>query len=63
MEVLARAKEKNPSLGVIMITGVVDEEVIHLARQMGADDYITKPLDLNHLEKSVWLKILGLMAN
>ncbi len=63
MEVLAQAKEKNPNLGVIMITGVMDEEVIRLARQMGADDYITKPLDLNYLEKSVWLKILSLMAN
>ncbi len=56
MEVLAKVKAKNPELKVIMITGVRDEEVAQKAIGLGADDYITKPVDLESLEKSIWLK-------
>jgi len=62
MEVLAKAKAMDPYLKVIMITGVKDEDVAQNAREMGADDYITKPLHLDSLEKGVWLKVLELMA-
>lgn len=63
MEILARAKALNPRLGVILITGVLDEETGRRALGMGADDYLTKPIDLNYLEMSVWVKVLALTGN
>jgi len=42
---------------VIMITGVQEDEIARVALQAGAFDYITKPVDLVYLEKSLWSKI------
>ena len=63
MEILARAKALDPHLGVIMITGVMDEDIGRQALGMGADDYLTKPVDLNYLEMSLWVKLLALSGN
>jgi DNA-binding response OmpR family regulator len=57
LEVLRQAKVLDPALGVIMVTGLQEEEVGREAMQAGAFDYITKPLDLQYLEKSLWYKI------
>jgi DNA-binding NtrC family response regulator len=38
---------------VIMITGFTEKEPAVQAKQLGAYDYITKPLDLNRLEVSI----------
>ncbi|MBI4530715.1 MAG: response regulator [Candidatus Latescibacteria bacterium] len=58
MEVLPLIKEINEKIGIIMITAVRDVETGRKALSMGADDYITKPFDLNYLETSVMAKIL-----
>ena len=57
LEVLRAAKAIDPAVGVIMVTGVHDEEIGRQAMQEGAFDYITKPLDLQYLEKCLWYKV------
>jgi len=57
LEVLRQAKEIDPAVAVIMVTGIREEEVGREALQAGAFDYIVKPLDLQYLEKSLWYKI------
>ena len=64
LEYLPQIKQKLPSAKVIMVTGVEDKETIEAARELGADDYITKPLILEYLENTVMKKIkeLGILA-
>lgn len=62
IEVLRRVKEVDVAIGVIMITAVKDEEIGKQALQMGANDYITKPLDLEYLETSVLAKIAMMLG-
>lgn len=57
LEVLKRVREIDREVGVIMVTAVNEEETGRQALQMGAFDYITKPLDLKYLERSLWVKI------
>jgi CheY-like chemotaxis protein len=52
-QVMEEAKSILPDLGVIMVTAVQDEAVAERAIKAGAFDYITKPIDLLYLEKSV----------
>ncbi|MGB2599757.1 MAG: response regulator [Candidatus Omnitrophota bacterium] len=60
VDVLKEIKELEPKTKVIMMTGVKDEEIMNRTRDLGADDYITKPFSLSYLEKVVALKILKL---
>lgn len=57
LEVLKRVREIDHEVGVIMVTGVMEEETGRQALQLGAFDYITKPLDLKYLERSLWVKL------
>ena len=57
LEYLPQIKQKLPSAKVIMVTGVDDEESIETAKQMGAEDYITKPLVLEYLQNTVLAKV------
>ena len=57
LEVLREAKAIDPAVGVIMVTGLHEEAVGRQAMRDGAFDYITKPLDLQYLERSLWYKI------
>ncbi len=57
LEVLRQAKAIDPAVGVIMVTGIQEEETGREAMRAGAFDYITKPLDLHYLENSLWYKI------
>jgi len=57
LEVLKRVREIDREVGVIMVTAVNEEETGRQALQMGAFDYIIKPLDLKYLERSLWVKI------
>lgn len=54
LAVLRQAKAIDPTVSVIMLTGVVDEDIGRQALQAGAFDYVTKPVDLKHLERVVW---------
>jgi len=40
-----------------MVTAVNKDETGRQALSLGAFDYITKPLDLKYLERSLWYKI------
>ncbi len=57
LEVLRRVREIDHEVGVIMVTAVNEEETGNQALQMGAFDYITKPLDFQYLERTLWVKL------
>ena len=54
---LKKIKDSHPKLKVIMVTAVETQEKIEEAMRLGADNYITKPLSLEYLEKDVQDKI------
>ena len=62
MRVLKQIKEKHPNVKVIMVTALETREKIEEAMRLGADNYITKPLSLEYLEKDVQQKITQLTS-
>jgi len=60
IEVLREVKERYPYMKVIMVTAVESTERIEEAFRLGADNYITKPLSLEYLERDVRTKIAKL---
>jgi len=58
LQVLEKIKEIAPSMEVIMVTSMADEDIALSSLKKGACDYITKPIDLNHLENVIDLKML-----
>ncbi|MBI2081875.1 MAG: response regulator [candidate division NC10 bacterium] len=61
IEVLRRIREIDPEMGVIMVTAVNEEDMGRKALELGAFDYIVKPLDLKYLERSVWYKVTTML--
>lgn len=57
IEVLKQAKEKEPALRVIMITGQAETEFQEEASRAGADDYVKKPFTLEYLGGEVMNKL------
>ena len=57
LQTLKKIKELYPRVKVIMVTAVETQEKIEEAMRLGADNYITKPLSLEYLEKDVQDKI------
>jgi two-component system response regulator (stage 0 sporulation protein F) len=53
IEVLRELRKSNPSVKVIMVSGVEDEETIKEANALGVIGYIHKPFILEELEKIV----------
>ena len=60
IETLKKIREIDKDVSVVMVTGVKDEDVVKEALDAGADDYITKPLSLEYLDKVVLLKFMNL---
>ena len=60
IETLKEMKTIDKDIVVIMVTGEKDDDVMKKAQEAGADDYITKPLSLEYLEKVVLLKFVNL---
>ena len=60
IETLKQIKAIDKDIVVIMVTGEKDDDVMKKALDAGADDYITKPLSLEYLEKVVLLKFINL---
>lgn len=58
MEVLKCIREFNKKIGIIMVTAVMDEDIAKSAMKLGADEYITKPIDLEHLEMNVLVDLI-----
>ncbi|HEY2932275.1 MAG TPA: response regulator [Acidobacteriota bacterium] len=57
LEALKKIKQINKEIGVIMVTAMEDEKLGSTALNLGAFDYIVKPLDLNRLQNLVWTKL------
>lgn len=55
LELLQRIKEKHhqPPPVVMMITAYGDEENYNKAMALGADDFLTKPVDFTHLKETI----------
>lgn len=56
-ELLKEVKTLRPSLAVFMSSAYTDTERQSLAKELGADDYITKPVDFNTLKDKI-LKLI-----
>ena len=57
LEVLRQIKEIDPAVSVIMVTAANEEAIGRQAMELGAFDYIVKPLDLPYLEQILWYKL------
>ena len=57
LEILNRIKEMSPSTDVIMITGLIEHEIGLESREQGAFEFVTKPIDFQHLEFLLYFKI------
>lgn len=53
VDYLPRIRTAAPQTSIVMITGVDDKEKIAECKKLGADDYVTKPLVLENLEKTI----------
>ena len=62
IETLKEIKKIDPRIAVIMITAVVDEELANRAIELGAYDYITKPIDIDSLETRVMVKMIDILV-
>ena len=62
IDVLKEIKKIDPTTGVIMITAVTDHELAKRTLELGAYDYITKPVDLDYLENVVMVMIVALLS-
>lgn len=57
IETLKEIKKIDPSIGVIMVTAAIDEDLAKRALEIGAFEYITKPINLHYLENVVLVKM------
>ncbi|MCD6583953.1 MAG: response regulator [Candidatus Omnitrophica bacterium] len=54
---LKRIKEIDPRVGVIMVTGLKDEDTFNEAKKLGAHEYVVKPFDLDYLDTCVLVRL------
>lgn len=62
VETLKKIRALDPKIGMIMITAFSDEATAKKCIELGAFDYITKPISLDYLEKAVILKLLKIRS-
>ena len=60
IETLKKIREFDKDSAIIMVTGVKDDDIVKEAMDLGANDYITKPLSLDYLDKVVLSKFISL---
>jgi len=60
IETLVEIRRIDKDAVIIMVTAVKDEDTIKKAIGLGANDYITKPLSLEYLDRVVLLKFMSL---
>lgn len=61
LDVLERVKKADKAIKVIMLTIHEEKEIADKARQLGADEYITKPFRVDYLEEVVIKKVQELL--
>ncbi|MDD5005584.1 MAG: response regulator [Candidatus Omnitrophica bacterium] len=59
IETLKRMRQMGNKTDVIMVTGVDEKETMDKAKELGAIDYIHKPLILDELEKVVLKRLIN----
>jgi len=59
IEVLRELRKTNPTVKVIMVSGVEDEETIKEANALGVIGYVHKPFILEELEKIVMAQLIN----
>lgn len=57
LEVLRKTRQKYPTMSVIIMTGMNQEEVWKKAMTSGATDYIVKPFSLDQLQTNLKLHL------
>jgi DNA-binding NtrC family response regulator len=62
MEILKEIKRVDPSVAVVIVTGVRDNELGRRALELGAYDYIIKPVDFDYLETVLKVKTIDLLG-
>jgi CheY-like chemotaxis protein len=53
LELLGEIKQRRPDLPVMMVTAYGDDERRRRARELGAFEFITKPVDFDHLKSQL----------
>lgn len=61
IDVLKEIKKIDPTVRVVMLTAVVDHELAKRSLELGAYDYLTKPIDLEYLETVAMVTIVNLL--
>ncbi len=56
-ETLKRIKAIEPDIPVVMVTSVWDDEEGKRCFEAGAFEYVTKPIDFNHLKEVILIKL------
>jgi len=62
IETLKEIRKVDPRVGVIMVTAIADNELGLRTLELGASDYICKPLDLAYLEDVLTAKMIDLLG-
>lgn len=57
LEVLKKIKKLQPDIPVAIVTSVWDKAEAERAFEAGAYEYVTKPVDMHHLEMVVLIKL------
>jgi CheY-like chemotaxis protein len=53
LELLGEIKQRRPDLPVMMVTAYGDDERRRRASELGASEFITKPVDFDHLKEQL----------
>jgi DNA-binding NtrC family response regulator len=53
LELLGEIKQRRPDLPVMMVTAYGDDERRHRASELGAFEFITKPVDFDQLKEQL----------
>ena len=61
LEALKKIKEMDKKIKVIMLTVHEEKEIVERAKELGADEYITKPFRIDYLDEIVIKKVQELM--
>ena len=62
IEVLKQILEIDPKISVMMLTALYEENIGRKALQIGAVDYITKPVNFEYLDTTLKLKLSAMLA-
>jgi DNA-binding response OmpR family regulator len=62
IDFLKLAKEIQPDVGIIMVSALEDEEIAMRSFDLGAYDYVTKPISFERLEDLIAIKLVDMIG-